>query len=153
MNGQFYFYANSFAPNPIFFRLGKILEQLFGMSNIGVPLKLLHEAQGLTVTLEMKSGQTYRGKLVEVEDTMNVQLKDVSMIDRQGRTTLMENVLIRGSQIRYFVIPDNLKYAPYLSLKPPVTNILPAAQATTNAPLAGPTQPARGIRGRGRARR
>ncbi len=38
------------------------------MSNIGVPIKLLHEAEGHIVTVEMMSGELYRGKLVEVSE-------------------------------------------------------------------------------------
>jgi hypothetical protein len=34
-------------------------------STIGIPIKLLNEAQGHVVTLEITSGQTYRGKLLE----------------------------------------------------------------------------------------
>ena len=34
------------------------------MSTIGVPIKLLHEAQGHIITLELKTGQLYRGKLL-----------------------------------------------------------------------------------------
>lgn len=32
---------------------------------IGVPIKLLHESQGHIVSLELKTGQLYRGKLLE----------------------------------------------------------------------------------------
>lgn len=32
-------------------------------SNIGVPTKLLHEALGHVITVELKTGQVYRGKL------------------------------------------------------------------------------------------
>jgi len=31
----------------------------------GIPVKLLNEAQGHIVSLELTSGETYRGKLVE----------------------------------------------------------------------------------------
>lgn len=31
-----------------------------------VPLKLLHEAEGHVVSIELKNGELYRGKLVEV---------------------------------------------------------------------------------------
>jgi small nuclear ribonucleoprotein (snRNP)-like protein len=34
-------------------------------STIGIPIKLLNEAQGHIVTLEITSGTTYRGKLIE----------------------------------------------------------------------------------------
>lgn len=36
-------------------------------STIGIPIKLLNEAQGHIVTLEIDSGTTYRGKLIEGE--------------------------------------------------------------------------------------
>ncbi|KKK13195.1 small nuclear ribonucleoprotein, partial [Aspergillus rambellii] len=34
-------------------------------STIGIPIKLLNEAQGHVVTLEITSGVVYRGKLLE----------------------------------------------------------------------------------------
>lgn len=34
-------------------------------STIGIPIKLLNEAQGHIVTLELDNGTTYRGKLIE----------------------------------------------------------------------------------------
>lgn len=43
---------------------------------MGVPIKLLHEGEGLTVTAEMKNGETYRGILLEAEETMNCQIKE-----------------------------------------------------------------------------
>lgn len=82
------------------------------MSNIGVPLKLLYEAQGLIVSLELSTGQTYRGKLISVEDNCNCQLRDVTITHRNGQVTIAEQVFIRGSQIVFFVIPDNLKHSP-----------------------------------------
>jgi small nuclear ribonucleoprotein D3 len=35
--------------------------------SIGIPIKLLHEAQGHIITLELKTGQLYRGKLYDGE--------------------------------------------------------------------------------------
>ncbi|KAJ3116030.1 small nuclear ribonucleoprotein Sm D3 [Phlyctochytrium bullatum] len=82
--------------------------------SIGVPIKpkLLHEAMGHIVTLEMKSGVIYRGKLIEAEDNMNVQLKEIAVTARDGRVTHLEQVYVRGSQVRYFIVPDMLKNAP-----------------------------------------
>ena len=42
----------------------------------GVPILLLREAEGHTVAVELKGGEVYRGLLVEMEDTMNCQLKE-----------------------------------------------------------------------------
>lgn len=44
----------------------------------GVPIKLLHEGEGHSVTVELKSGDIYKGLLVEAEETMNCQLKEGS---------------------------------------------------------------------------
>ena len=47
--------------------------------SIGVPIKVLHEAEGHTVTVETLLGEVYRGKLLEAEDNMNVQVRICSM--------------------------------------------------------------------------
>lgn len=105
-------------------------------STIGIPIKLLNEAQGHIVTLEITSGQTYRGKLIEgmllpewrvrrgsfereaianpavcgtAEDNMNVQLKDITVTARDGRVSHLEQVYIRGSHVRFFIVPDMLR--------------------------------------------
>lgn len=35
------------------------------MGTVGIPVKLLHEALGHTVTIELKGGATYRGRLFD----------------------------------------------------------------------------------------
>ncbi|KAJ1652038.1 small nuclear ribonucleoprotein Sm D3 [Dispira simplex] len=79
---------------------------------IGVPVKLLHESEGHIVTLEMKNGQTYRGKLLQAEDNMNVQLRDIIVTARDGQVSKLDQVYIRGSFVRFFIVPDMLKNAP-----------------------------------------
>jgi small nuclear ribonucleoprotein D3 len=81
-------------------------------SGLGIPVKLLHEAEGHVVTCELVNGEMYRGKLVEAEDNMNALFVDVQYTDRSGKTSHLESVYIRGSKIRYFVLPDMLKHAP-----------------------------------------
>ncbi|KAL9061187.1 MAG: hypothetical protein Q9206_000670 [Seirophora lacunosa] len=77
-------------------------------STIGIPIKLLNEAQNHVVTLEITSGQVYRGKLIEAEDNMNVQLKDITVTARDGRVSHLDQVYIRGSHVRFFIVPDML---------------------------------------------
>ncbi|KAK9448192.1 uncharacterized protein V1518DRAFT_419929 [Limtongia smithiae] len=107
------------------------------MGSIGIPIKLLNESQGHVVTLELTSGQTYRGKLIEgafdhryamhyarardwrhmtaneltriVEDNMNCQLRDITVTGRDGRVSHLEQVYIRGSHVRFFIVPDMLR--------------------------------------------
>ncbi|KAI9666828.1 MAG: small nuclear ribonucleoprotein Sm D3 [Trizodia sp. TS-e1964] len=78
-------------------------------STIGIPIKLLNEAQGHVITLELTSGQVYRGRLLEAEDNMNVQLKDITVTARDGRVSHLDQVYIRGSHVRFFIVPDMLR--------------------------------------------
>lgn len=57
------------------------------LNAVGVPIRLLHEAEGHPITVEMKSGDIYRGHLQAAEDTMNVQLLNVIHTARDGRVT------------------------------------------------------------------
>lgn len=82
------------------------------MAGVGVPIKILHEALGLTLSIELKTGQLYRGKAVNVEDNMNIQLSQVTLTGRDGRLSVLEHCFIRGSQIKFIIIPDNLRHAP-----------------------------------------
>ncbi|KAK9504840.1 hypothetical protein O3M35_009019 [Rhynocoris fuscipes] len=80
--------------------------------SIGVPIKVLHEAEGHIVTCETKTGEVYRGKLIEAEDNMNCQMTGITVTYRDGRVAQLENVFIRGSKIRFLILPDMLKNAP-----------------------------------------
>merc|ERR1712071_557219 len=83
-----------------------------GGKSIGIPIKLLHEAEGHTITLETKTGEVFRGQLLESEDNMNCYIGSVTMTARDGRTSKLEQVAIRGSQERFMILPDMLKNAP-----------------------------------------
>lgn len=103
--------------------------------SIGVPIKILHEAEGHVITLETATGkktiifrfycffikiwsvffcpgEVYRGKLIEAEDNMNCQMAEITVTYRDGRVAQLENVYIRGSKIRFLILPDMLKNAP-----------------------------------------
>ena len=84
------------------------------MSVIGVPIKVLHEAEGHIVTVETTTGEVYRGKLIEAEDNMNSQMASVTVTYRDGRVAQLEHIYIRGSKIRFMILPDMLKNAPML---------------------------------------
>lgn len=82
-------------------------------------MKLLNEAQGHVVLLELTTGDTYRGKLLENEDNMNLSLYDVVITKgRTGQTSHMSQVFVRGSMIRFISVPDILKNAPMFFMKP-----------------------------------
>ena len=47
--------------------------------SLGIPIKVLHEAEGHIITCESSTGEVYRGKLVEAEEHMNLQVSRVSI--------------------------------------------------------------------------
>ncbi|KAJ2674957.1 small nuclear ribonucleoprotein Sm D3 [Coemansia sp. RSA 1085] len=124
--------------------------------SIGVPVKLLHESQGHVITLELKTGQLYRGELVETEDNMNVQLKDITVTGRDGRTQHLKHVYVRGSNVRFFIVPDMLKNAPmFKNMDPRVAKMRGIGMGRGKAALGRTRGRGRGgssssIRGRGR---
>lgn len=81
-------------------------------SNAGVPIKLLYEAEGMKVTVEMKNGEIYRGLLLTAEDTMNMSLSDVVRTARNGQVSKLPSVYLRGSGVRFIALPELLKNAP-----------------------------------------
>ena len=49
---------------------------------------------------------------MDAEDTMNMRLDDVYITKRNGKQIRLEQVFIRGSQVRFIIIPDMLKNSP-----------------------------------------
>mmetsp|Transcript_87455 Transcript_87455/g.199870 ORF Transcript_87455/g.199870 Transcript_87455/m.199870 type:complete len:115 (-) Transcript_87455:164-508(-) len=82
------------------------------MSYVGIPIKLLHEGIGHTVTVELRTGEMYRGHLMNAEDNMNVMLEGVTATGKDGRIMNLEQVYLRGASIRYVLLPDMLRHAP-----------------------------------------
>lgn len=66
------------------------------------------------MTCETNTGEVYRGKLIEAEDNMNCQMSNITVTYRDGRVAQLEQVYIRGSKIRFLILPDMLKNAPML---------------------------------------
>jgi len=46
-----------------------------GKRGVGIPLILLHDAEGGIITVEMKDGSMYRGNLDDAQDNMNLTIK------------------------------------------------------------------------------
>ena len=89
---------------------------------------------------------------MQSEDSMNVLIENVVRTNRDGSKTSMEQVYIRGSQIRYFVVPDMLKHAPMFknllkqkAVQPPGGPVKGSAFGTLSAGMM-----AKGAKGKGR---
>lgn len=57
--------------------------------HVGIPIKVLHDAEGHTVTVELKTGEVFRGKLDEAEDNMNVHLSNCTKTAKDGRVSTL----------------------------------------------------------------
>lgn len=51
------------------------------------------------------------------EDNMNIQLKDITVTARDGRVSHLDQVYIRGSHVRFFIVPDMLRSVEPRSLR------------------------------------
>lgn len=52
------------------------------------------------------------GSLCTAEDNLNISLKDITVTGRDGRVSQLDQVYIRGSMVRFFIVPDMLQNAP-----------------------------------------
>ncbi|KAG6968560.1 hypothetical protein JG688_00005750 [Phytophthora aleatoria] len=87
-----------------------------GKRGVGIPTILLHDGEGTIVSIEMKTGETYRGLLDETEDNMNCVMKDAVRTDINGNTSHVEQVYLRGSQILFIVFPDIYPLQPDIAI-------------------------------------
>ena len=75
-------------------------------------LKFSRAGEGLILTVDTKSGITYRGYCVETEDNMNIKMTSVVATEADGSQRSIDHVFIRGSQVNFICFPDILAHAP-----------------------------------------
>eukprot|EP01065_Artemidia_motanka_P050335 TRINITY_DN8588_c0_g2_i4.p2 TRINITY_DN8588_c0_g2~~TRINITY_DN8588_c0_g2_i4.p2 ORF type:complete len:118 (+),score=30.64 TRINITY_DN8588_c0_g2_i4:73-426(+) len=76
-----------------------------------MPMKLVRFLMKLdrdTVTLELKNGTVVHGEVAGVDVSMNTHLKKVKLTVKGKNPTTMDHLSVRGSNIRYFILPDTL---------------------------------------------
>ena len=67
-------------------------------------MKLANE----TVTVELKNGSVIQGTVESVDSSMNTHMKNVKVSAKGRNPVPMEFLTIRGSTIRYVILPDHL---------------------------------------------
>jgi small nuclear ribonucleoprotein D3 len=85
---------------------------VLGIRQVGIPTILMHEGEGLTITVETKRGWAYRGYCQETEDCMNLKMKNVTATDPKGRESRIDHLYIRGPEIVFVIFPEILSHAP-----------------------------------------
>ncbi|KAI9297998.1 Sm-like ribonucleoprotein [Neoconidiobolus thromboides FSU 785] len=61
-----------------------------------------------TVTIELKNGTIVHGTISGVDMSMNTHLKKVKITVKNRDPTSLDNLSLRGSNIRYYILPDSL---------------------------------------------
>ncbi|KAI9033263.1 Sm-like ribonucleoprotein, partial [Hyaloraphidium curvatum] len=100
-----------------------------------------------TVTIELKNGTVVHGTVTSVDMRMNTHLKTVKMTVRNRDAVTLDTLSIRGSNIRYFILPDSLPLDTLLIDDSPK----PKGKKKEDKPGRGRGR-GRGGRGRGRGR-
>ncbi|KAJ1929734.1 mRNA splicing protein smd1, partial [Tieghemiomyces parasiticus] len=67
-----------------------------------------------TVTIELKNGTVVHGSITGVDVSMNTHLKTVKMTVKGRDPVNVDTLSLRGSIIRYFILPDSLPLDTYL---------------------------------------
>jgi small nuclear ribonucleoprotein D1 len=64
--------------------------------------KILNE----TVTIELKNGVIIHGILSKFDKSMNLYLRHVKKCLSKSKSIYFESISIRGSMVRYIILPD-----------------------------------------------
>ena len=84
-----------------------------GNNRVGIPIVLLHDAEGAVITVETKRGELIRGLLFEAEDMMNLYLKKAVVLGpKPGAKRTVDQIYVRGTEIVFIVLPEMLRHAP-----------------------------------------
>ncbi len=61
-----------------------------------------------TVQLELKNGTVIQGTITGVDIAMNTHLKAVKLMPKGRNPVSVDQLSVRGSTIRYYILPDSL---------------------------------------------
>ncbi|KAJ4396783.1 Sm snRNP core protein Smd1 [Gnomoniopsis smithogilvyi] len=71
-------------------------------------VRFLMKCANETVTIELKNGTIVHGTITSVSPQMNTSLKNVKMTPKGQDPVQLDAMNIRGSTIRYYILPDSL---------------------------------------------
>ena len=80
--------------------------------SLTLPMAFFHEGEGLTLTVETKSGDLYRGRASNTEDNFNLYLDKTTITSKDGRMRTLDRVFLRGSTIVLVIFPEILARSP-----------------------------------------
>ncbi|KAL1841198.1 hypothetical protein VTJ83DRAFT_5960 [Remersonia thermophila] len=71
-------------------------------------VRFLMKCTNETVTIELKNGTIVHGTIASVSPQMNTALRNVKMTPKGQEPISLETLNVRGSTIRYYILPDSL---------------------------------------------
>ena len=71
-------------------------------------VRFLMKCSNETVKIELKNGTVIDGTITGVDMEMNTHLRAVKMTVKNNNTIHLDTLSVRGSNIRYFILPDTL---------------------------------------------
>jgi len=71
-------------------------------------VRFLMKCANETVTIELKNGTIVHGTIASVSPQMNTALRTVKMTVKDREAIMLDTINIRGSTIRYLILPDSL---------------------------------------------
>ncbi|KAK2832062.1 mRNA splicing protein smd1 [Arthroderma sp. PD_2] len=119
-------------------------------------VRFLMKCANETVTIELKNGTILHGTIASVSPQMNTALRTVKMTPKGREPISLDSINIRGSTIRYYILPDSLPLDTLLvddQPKPKNKARKESDRGGRGGPRGGPGGPrGRGGRGGGRGR-
>ncbi|WPH04354.1 Small nuclear ribonucleoprotein Sm D1 [Acrodontium crateriforme] len=116
-------------------------------------VRFLMKCTNETVTIELKTGTIINGTIASVSPQMNTNLRTAKMTPKGGSQISLDQISIRGSEIRYFILPDSLPLDTLLvDDAPKPKNKARKETADRGGPARGGRGGRGGPRGRGRGR-
>ncbi|KAF4981067.1 hypothetical protein FZEAL_3043 [Fusarium zealandicum] len=116
-------------------------------------VRFLMKCANETVTIELKNGTIVHGTISSVSPQMNTALRTVKMTAKGQEPISLDTMNIRGSTIRYFILPDSLPLDTLLIDDAPKPKNKARKEADRGGAAGGPRGRGRGgPRGRGRGR-
>eukprot|EP00638_Chattonella_subsalsa_P010326 CAMPEP_0117751634 /NCGR_PEP_ID=MMETSP0947-20121206/11097_1 /TAXON_ID=44440 /ORGANISM="Chattonella subsalsa, Strain CCMP2191" /LENGTH=125 /DNA_ID=CAMNT_0005570063 /DNA_START=128 /DNA_END=503 /DNA_ORIENTATION=+ len=90
-------------------------------------VRFLMKLNNESVTIELKNGTVVHGTVSGVDVSMNTYLKNVKMTVKGKNPVHYETLSIRGNNIRYYILPDNLNLDTLLIDDTPKQKVRPGA--------------------------
>ncbi|EPY32386.1 small nuclear ribonucleoprotein D1 [Strigomonas culicis] len=93
-------------------------------------VSFLQQLRGSHVEIELKNSQIVSGEVTFVDSNMNTYLKNVKITSKSKNPVEAEEYMVRGSTIRYVIMPESLDPKAVLEKAAVAGKRKPAAAAT-----------------------